>query len=292
MKSAVYNLGYFMKEAKTLFRVDFLSNIFSIISIGLIFFILAMVICGWWISSNVVEIIQKEAEINIYSKDGADISNLLEKIYTIDGIREAKIVAEDEAYKRMEEILGKEAHILELFEDNPFSSFIEVNIEIEKADSIVEELEKIEDIEYIRDNKKVIDRLQNIESILKVIGVLAMAATGILTLVVVSHIIKQGIYTNREQINTLELLGAPEFFIGFPFILEGLFLTILGGIAAWAMVNLTLHYGYGQVAKTLPFIPLPPSQALGTNMMLMLVLTSIVLGLVGSLFGLKSARNN
>ena len=259
MKSAVYNLGYFMKEAKTLFRVDFLSNIFSIISIGLIFFILAMVICGWWISSNVVEIIQKEAEINVYSKDGVDIPNLLERIHTIDGIRETKIVAEDEAYKRMEEILGKEAHILELFEDNPFSSFIEVNIEIEKADSIVEELEKIEDIEYTRDNKKVIDRLQNIESMLKVIGVLAMLATGILTLVVVSHIIKQGIYTNREQINTLELLGAPEFFIGFPFILEGLFLTILGGIAAWAMVNLTLHYGYGQVAKALPFIPLPPS---------------------------------
>ena len=290
MKSAVYNFGYFMKEAKTLFRVDFLSNIFSIISIGLIFFILAMVICGWWISSNVVEIIQKEAEINIYPKDGVDISNLIERIHTIDGVREAKIVAEDEAYKRMEEILGREAHILELFEDNPFSSFIEVNIEIEKADSIVEELEKIDDTEYIRDNKKVIDRLQNIESILKVIGVLAMAATGILTLVVVSHIIKQGIYTNREQINTLELLGAPEFFIGFPFILEGLFLTILGGIAAWAMVNLTLHYGYGQVAKALPFIPLPPSQTLGTNMMLMLIFTSIVLGLVGSLFGLKSAR--
>jgi cell division transport system permease protein len=290
MKSAVYNFGYFMKEAKTLFRVDFLSNIFSIISIGLIFFILAMVICGWWISSNVVEIIQKEAEINIYPKDGVDISNLIERIHTIDGVREAKIVAEDEAYKRMEEILGREAHILELFEDNPFSSFIEVNIEIEKADSIVEELEKIDDTEYIRDNKKVIDRLQNIESILKVIGVLAMAATGILTLVVVSHIIKQGIYTNREQINTLELLGAPEFFIGFPFILEGLFLTILGGIAAWAMVNLTLHYGYERVAKVLPFIPLPPSQALGTNMMLMLIFTSIVLGLVGSLFGLKSAR--
>lgn len=290
MKNAVYNLEYFMKEAKTLFRVDFLSNVFSIISIGLIFFILAMVICGWWISGNVVEIIQKEAEINIYSKDGVDISNLLERIHTIDGIREAKIVAEDEAYKRMEEILGKEAHILELFEDNPFSSFIEVNIEIEKADSIVEKLEKIEDIEYIRDNKKVIDRLQNIESILKVIGVLAMAAAGILTLVVVSHIIKQGIYTNREQINTLELLGAPEFFIGFPFILEGLLLTMLGGIFAWALVALTLHYGYGQVAKTLPFIPLPPSQALGTNMMLMLIFTSVVLGLVGSLFGLKSTR--
>jgi hypothetical protein len=43
MKNTVYNLGYFFKEAKTLFKIDLLSNLFSILSIGLIFFILALV---------------------------------------------------------------------------------------------------------------------------------------------------------------------------------------------------------------------------------------------------------
>ena len=38
MKSIVYNMGYFLKEAKTLFKIDLTSNILSILSIGLIFF--------------------------------------------------------------------------------------------------------------------------------------------------------------------------------------------------------------------------------------------------------------
>ena len=66
VKKAAYNLGYFLKEAKTLFKLDFFSNLFSIISIGLIFFILALVISGWEISNYVIEIVEKEAEINVY----------------------------------------------------------------------------------------------------------------------------------------------------------------------------------------------------------------------------------
>ena len=290
MKNKLYNLGYYFKEARTLFKVDFLSNIFSIFSIGLILFILSLVISGWWISNNVIEIIQREAEINVYfnnNLDNREVLNLIENIKAIEGIGKATLVDEDESYDRMVEILGTEASILKLFDDNPFDSFIEVQIHIDEVDSILEELESIEDVEYIRDNKKVIDRLQNVVNILKIIGLLAVVAVGISTMVVVSHIIRQGIYNNREQINTLELLGAPEFFIGFPFLLEGLFLTLTGGVLASTLLVLTFKYGYGQIQVAIPFIPLIPSKDLMTNMTIFTIAISGVLGAVGSLFGLK-----
>lgn len=295
MKNFFYNIGYFIKEARTIFRVDLLSNVFSVISIGLIFFILSMIFSGWWITDQVIEVLQKEAEINVYFNEkieDKDISILLEDIKKIQGVREVDLVNQEESYGRMVEILGKEARMLELFDDNPFTAFIEVKIQIGEVDTILSDLEVITNIEHIRDNKQVIDRLESIIGILKVLGVLVIAAVGISTLVVVSHIIRQGIYNNREQINTLKLLGAPESFIGFPFLLEGMFLTLGGGIIAAGLVSLTIYYGYSKIGAGIPFIPLPSSHDLIFGMVILILGVSTMLGILGSLFGLSSAKSN
>lgn len=293
MKNFFYNLGYFIKESNTIFRVDFLSNIFSIFSIGLIFFILSMIFSGWWISNEVVQVLQKEAEINVYLEEGLkdeEINHLIQSIGRIDGVRETRLVNEKESYNRMVDILGKESRILELFRDNPFSSFIEVKIHIDKIDSILETLSLLDEIQHIRDNKEVIDRLQKIITMLTVLGVLVITAVGISTLVVVSHIIRQGIYNNREMINTLKLLGAPDGFIGFPFLLEGLFLTVGGGVLASALGAIVIHYGYSQMGGSLPFIPLPSNEVIISSLTILTMSLSCILGIVGSLFGLSSAK--
>ncbi|NLV88839.1 MAG: hypothetical protein GX021_05705 [Tissierellia bacterium] len=295
MKNFFSNLGYFLKEAKTIFRIDFLSNIFSIFSIGLIFFILSMVISGWWLSKEVVEVLQKEAEINIYFEEGLDnirVNNLLENIKSIKGVREANLVDKEESYKRMEEILEKEARILELFDENPFQPFIEVKIDISEVDGILEDLEPLENIDYIRDNKDIIDKLEKIITILTIVGILVITATGISTLVVISHIIRQGIYNNRDQINTLKLLGAPDSFIGFPFLLEGLFLTVVGGILAFGLIFFTFRLGYKQIGTSLLFIPLPSMEGLVKAMAIFILILSGALGIIGSFFGLSSAKGN
>ena len=293
MNKRAYNLSYFLKESKTLFKIDFLSNIFSIISIGLILFILSLVLLGWRVSSYVIQIVEREGEINVYydlSLQEKDINYLMEDIEKIEGVSSTSLVSQDEAYNRMAEILGKEAGILELFDENPFTPFIEVKIHIEEVDSILDELESMLGIDYIRDNKNIIDRLQNILIILKVLGVLALVAIGVSTLIVVSHIIRQGIYNNRDQINTLELLGAPDIFIGFPFILEGVFLTLLGGVIAFILLKLVLGLGYSKLFTALPFLPLPAEESLLIPIGIFILLLSGLLGIIGSLFGL--AKHN
>lgn len=291
MKNVVYNIGYFFNEAKTLFRIDLLSNMLSIISIGLIFFILSLVISGWDIMNFTIEVIEKEAEINVYYKEGLsdeDISRLIDNIKAIDGVGNVEMVDEEESYSRMKEILGDEAHILELFEDNPFSPFIEVQINISDSDNILNQLHDIENIDFIRDNKSVIDRLKDIVSVFEVIGLLAVIAVGVSTLMVVSHIIRQGIYNNRDEINTLKLLGAPQIFIDFPFLVEGLFLTLAGGIIASIILFILLNYGYGQVEMAIPFIPLPSADNIIRRIVMFIIVTSGILGIVGSLLGVAN----
>lgn len=294
MKNIIYNSGYFLREAKTIVRLNLLSNVFSLLSTGLIFFILAMVISGWWISNQAVLAIQGEAEINVYFKgdiDAVEASELVQDIKAITGVREARLVDKSEAYSRMEEILGKEARVLEYFDDNPFSPFIEVKIQIEKIDPILDELGTVKGIEHVRDNREVLERIHGISGAMRVLGLLVVTAVGISTMVIISHIIRMGIYDNREQIETLRLMGASEAFISIPFLLEGMLLTLAGGAMSSALAAFALKYVYAQLAGPLPFIPLPPREALTVNLVVLIMFLSAALGAVGSIFGLSSSNS-
>lgn len=293
MKNFLFNAGYFVKETKTIIRMNLLSNILSFLSIGLIFFILSMMISGWWISNQIVLAIQGEAEISVYFSKGTedDAAELTERIRSIEGVSEAKLINEEEAYSRMEKILGKEARVLEHFEDNPFSPFIEVKIQIEDIGQILKELDMMTGIEHVRDNREVLERILSISQIIKVLGYLIITAVGISTIVIISHIIRMGIYDSREQINTLKLMGAPEAFICIPFMLEGLMLTMGGGALASILAVSTLKFVYAQAVGPLTFIPFPPQEALASNLVMLIIFLSVALGTVGVFFGLSSAKN-
>ncbi len=291
------NAGYFLNEVKTMIRLNVFSTTLTILSTGLIFYILAMILSGWWVSSYVIKVVQGEAEINVYLNEGIvnstpEVQLMMERINGIEGVRAVRLVNQEEAYQRMAEVLGKEAKVLEKFEENPFSAFVELKINLEAIDSVLDQLNQLVGVEHIRDNRDVLDRLRHIAGVLRLIGILVVVAVGISTLVIISHIIRLGIANNKEQINTLRLLGAPERFIALPFLLEGLVLTLGGGILAVALAAFSLNYLYAQLAGPLPFIPLPPREGLVAGMGIVVLSLSAVLGIVGSLLGLPSVKND
>lgn len=293
MKTIINNFGYFIKEARTIIKINLMSNILSILSIGLILFFAAAALSGWWISSQVVEALENEAEINVYFADDIEkgkVENMIKDIKTLDGVEDVRLVDENEAYNRMEDILGKEAKVLEYLDENPFSPYIEVRIDLESMESIIEGLKNIEGIEQIRDNREILNKIRSLSSVLETLGYIFIAAVGVSTLIIVSHIIRTGIYENREQINTLILLGAPEGFISLPFIIEGLVITLGGGFLASIMSSLSLRYVYSSMTGPLPFIPLPHQESIEINLIVIIMLLSIAFGLLGSLSGLRSAR--
>lgn len=295
MKTIVYNIGYFLKEAKTIFKVDKTSNIFSIFSIGLTLFILSLIFSGWWISNDIIEVLQGEAEINVYYDEnlqGMEVEKLIKTIGATRGVKSVSLVDEIESYNRMVDVLGNEAEILNLFEDNPFTAFIEVKVDMDQIDHILNKVEDIIGVNHVRGNKEIIDKLKSIINILTLLGLLVITAVAISTIFVISHIIRQGIYNNRDQISTLKLLGAPESFIGIPFFLEGLFLTMGGGILSSLLIGLLLYFGYGKIGSSLLFVPLPSVNDLIPGIVIGLISVSALLGILGSLFGLKASKSN
>ncbi|HEX2945818.1 MAG TPA: permease-like cell division protein FtsX [Clostridia bacterium] len=294
MRNFFSNTGYFFKETFLMIRLSLTSNILSFLSTSLIFFILAMVVAGWWISSGVTRAIQGEAEISAYFGKTVDQNGALELVDSIKGIRgvkNARLVDEKEALADMRNILGKESEILKVFDENPFTSYIEVNIELDSVDGILKELSSLPGIESVRDNRDVLDRIKSLSNLFMYIGWLVLAAAAITTLVIISHIIRLAIQDNREQINTLKLLGAPGSFISFPFVLQGFLMTLGGGIAASLLAAFVLGQIYDRISGPLPFIPLPPAGSITNALFTVIITASAALGIVGSMLGLPSSES-
>lgn len=291
MKNFLYNKYYFIKEAKTIFKLNLISNILSVLSMGLMFLLLAMVLCGWWTSNKVTETIKGESEIDVYYKEGTkqdSVTALALNIKGIQGVQEVRLIDENEAYSRMVNILGKDSDVLKYLEENPFSPFIEVKINLDNMDTILAKLNSNTEIEQVRDNREVLDKIKSLTNVLKLLGSIIVIIVAACTMFIISHIIRLGIYNNREQINTLRLLGAPEYFIALPFLLQGLAMTLAGGILSSATAGFTIKSIYRMMAGPLPFIPLPPLKPLISGVIMLILALSIVLGILGSILGMAS----
>jgi len=285
-----------MKEAYKTIRLNLLSNIFSFIGTVLIFFIFALVITGWNISGRLVSMLKEEAEISAYfddynlDEDGK--AGLLKRIEETEGVLEVNLVSREEAYTRMENVLGNEAGILELFDDNPFEEYIEIRIHLDETERITDSIKNIPGIEYVRDNREILSRIEGMVKTLNMAVYLVTAAVGITTVIIISHMIRQGIYENRFQINTLQLLGASNSFINFPFLIAGFLMVLGGGILASVLIVIAINMGFGQLSGTIPFIPLPPRNELIEHVVVVIMAASAVLGLGGSIFGLSSIKED
>lgn len=293
LKQLVKNRRYFFGEVSTMIRMNRLSTFFSYLSTVMIFFLLGILISLNWVGEGVIARLQEEAEITVYYSPDLDeegLKLLQGKIATLEGVQGITWISEEEAYTRMEALLGTEAEVLSYFEENPFSPYLEVKAEMTAIGPLAEEIKNLDNVSYLRDNQEILDRLTSIIQLVEGLSLLILGAAGISTLVILSHMIRLGVYHHREQINTLRLLGAPKAFIDLPFYLQGLLVTLGGTLTAAGFIAILLQIIYQHLATPLPFIPLPPLANLLPSLVGILVAFGGILGVLGCTFGLSSAK--
>jgi len=141
----------------------------------------------------------------------------------------------------------------------------------------------------IRDNRKIIDRLQAITAAVKQFGILLTIVFIVVTIMVMFNTIRLAIYNRREEIEIMRLVGATNWFIRGPFLVEGLMYALLATAVTSLLVFGLLTLASARIESFLDLSNFGGSLIKGLFLDLFMInlATSIALGFISSTIAIR-----
>jgi len=191
-----------------------------------------------------VSILESKVELAVYLDDGAkpsDIVALKARIENDRAVSTVTFVSKDEALRRLSEIAarGNDVSVVDT-SANPLQNELEIklaNAQDSKriGTSLREEIGQGV-VSDVVDNPSVVDKLLTITRVLSIGGVAILAMMLFVALFVIVNTIRIAVHARRDEIEIMKLVGATDWFVRWPFVLEGMLVGALGAIVALGAV--------------------------------------------------------
>lgn len=208
--------------------------------------VLALFVLGSLLFSNVllssaIDAVEKKVDVSVYFKveaTEADILSMKETIERLPQVENAGYVSREDALSTFKERHSGNALIsgsLEELGDNPFGASLNIRAkDPSQYGMIARFLEEgnfniVDNVNY-RKNKLVIDRLAAITLAARKLGIGISLVLGFIAMLVAFNTIRLAIFTSREEINIMKLVGASRRYIRAPFLIEGFLHGVLASI--------------------------------------------------------------
>lgn len=204
----------------------------------------------WILSTNLGGAVgqwRERVRVIVYLKEEATAPEaLLERVSAIPGVMTARYVSKAEALETLRDALGKEAAVADRLSANPLPASLEVTPAAatstpDTARALVTALAALPETEEVGGGIDWVERLSRWQRLIQAIGlglggVLALAA--LLTVTTATTLV---LHARRHETEIMRLVGAPEFTIRLPLILQGGAQGLLGALLAVAVLALA-HY--------------------------------------------------
>ena len=144
-----------------------------------------------------------------------------------------------------------------------------------------EKLEEIDGVEEVQYSEEWLRRFEGLMNVIRIVGFIVAGLLSLGVLFIVTNTIRLAIYSRREEIEILKLVGATDWFVKIPFLLEGMIQGGLSGILALVV----LYCGYLLLStKKMALLGLAVLHFsfLSHEYLLSILALSVLLGLVGS----------
>ncbi len=176
-----------------------------------------------------------------------ETDTLLKNMSEQKAISEVSFISKEQAIIDARLMFNEDTYVLSGLEKNPFpaSVIIELN-DLSDANRIVDYVKQHNGVEEIRYYKDLIEKILTIERVIKLGGVVAFIAIIVISIFIISNIIKMAILSRKNEIEIMKYIGASESFIKGPFVVEGVFYAMLGAVVAYAII----YYGYRTFVST------------------------------------------
>lgn len=216
-------------------------------------------------------------------------SQLLEEVSTWEEVKPpVRYVDKLGAYEEFSTLFADRPEFIESIDATvlPASFRIELN-DIEQFESVVFRLSSNPAVKEVRSLGEQIERLSTLSSVLNVLGLGLALVLGASAVILISNTIRMAIYARRDEVAIMKLVGASNWYIRIPFILEGLIEGLLGAVLAVLTVWIASQNLSGAGDTVGGLVQLSISDGFFLRWGVLFVLFGAAAGVLGSMLGLS-----
>jgi cell division transport system permease protein len=285
--------GYFLAETATNLKRNLLMTIAAISTVAISLLLLGGVQILSMIVNNVTLSWEARVEISAYLRDDAspgEIEALESQLSGYEEIQRVTYVSKEQAYADFKELYRNKPEFYEHIgpEDLPASLRVKLTDAkyTEEVAALIQDAPGVDDVRF---GGEIIKRLLQVNSLLRSITLAMSIVLMVASAALIANTIRLAIYARREEISIMKLVGATNWFIRIPFMLEGVFAALVGALVASAIVVAANALLFTRMGEALPFLG-PVFTFSGTeiaSVLAVLVGVGTLVGVMGSSLALR-----
>lgn len=217
-------------------------------------------------------------EISVYLKNSADVKGVQQEIQKIEHVENITIIPKAESWQKLQ----AEMSLPNI--DNPLPDTLHVKVDRpESLQTVFDNIKTIASVEDMSYAKDLASKIELVNHVVKTITLVVIAIMGLLTITIINNTIQLVIQSRKEEIEIMRLMGVSNWYIRFPFIMQGAFYGFTGSFLALIPLGYVQN-GLNNVHKFFMI----PSPINAQNLVILVMFTmSILFGAVGSFWCIK-----
>lgn len=165
-----------------------------------------------------------------------EVDKIEEKLGENELIAGLEFISREDAYERMKEMLGDRAEVMEGLGNSIFRPGFMIELkDPDTSEQFIEEVSDIYGVDEVRYSQKWLDFIVNISRWIQWISGVFIIVFLIISVLIISNTVKLTVYARRKEINIMKYVGASDWFIRWPFVIEGIFIGIIGSAIAFVI---------------------------------------------------------
>lgn len=281
-------VGYFVREATTNLRRNKLMTVAAVLTAGVSLLLLGGVLTLGDFVSSITREIESRVEVSVFLSDNItdaqqqDVKGTLEGL---DVVKKVSYVSKDEAFKEFKELYRDQPALWENIDADVLPASFRVELaDPERVDVVRSKLDRNPAVEEIADQRETVQRLVRFTDLLRTFSVVMIIVLLGAAVLLISNTTQLAIYARRREIEIQKLVGATNWFVRLPFMLEG----ITAGVAGAVIALFLLGVGKSIARSQFPvWIPTTALHGVAIGQTLWLVALGIVVGALGSALAVR-----
>ena len=249
----LYNVGYLLKEG---FRNLKSNRTMTIASVAVLVSGLILTGAATLFSMNIgqaMEMIEGNNSITVYLKEDMPTLESVqvgEELRKVDNVATCEFVPKDEALESMMKMLGDDGTVLEGLtgSENFLPDAYDISMtDLTKYDETIANIKKVDGVDHITDYSDIADKLNSLDSLVNMVGFWVVLLLGIVSLFIIANTVRVTMYSRRMEISIMKSVGATNWFVRWPFVVEG----VVIGLIAGALASILLFVLYNSVMQVI-----------------------------------------